>query len=200
MKRKTLISLVSSFIILLFVLGCATSGPVGNKLNLEDKIEIKKQSLNRRPEALLTANMSLTLFDSQGRIKDQRTYHNLVVNAGLAGVASRINGDGSEAVFTYVAIGIGTTAAAAGDTALQSEITTGGGSRAAATVSRITTTVTNDTAKWVITYSFTASFAVTESGILNAASAGTMLARKVFGAINVANTDSLQISWTVQSS
>lgn len=126
--------------------------------------------------------------------------HNLVVSAGKAGVASRINGSGGEAAFTYIAIGTGTTAAAAGDTTLQTEITTGGGARAAATASRVTTTVTNDTAQLVLTFNFTAGFAVTESGALNASSAGTLLARQVFSAINVANGDSLQVTWKFQAS
>ena len=126
--------------------------------------------------------------------------HNLVVDAGKAGVASRINGSGGEAAFTYIAIGTGTTAAAAGDTALQTEITTGGGARANATASRVTTAVTNDTAQLQYTFNFTASFAVTESGGLNAASAGTLLARQVFSAINVANGDSLQVTWKFQVS
>lgn len=119
---------------------------------------------------------------------------NLVTNAGLAGIASRINGAGSEAAFTYIAIGTGTTAAAAGNTALQTEITTGGGARASATVSRTTTTVTNDTARHVLTFNFTSSFAVTEAGVLNAASTGTLLNRQVFTAVNVANGDSLQVT------
>src|SRR3989338_3066540 len=74
--------------------------------------------------------------------------HNLVVNAGMAGVASRV-----------------------------------------------TTDVTNDTAQLVLTFNFTASFAVTESGVLNAASVGVLLARQTFSAINVANGDSLQVTW-----
>lgn len=119
---------------------------------------------------------------------------NLVTSAGKAGVASRINGDGSEAAFTYIAIGTGTTAAAAGDTTLQTEITTNGGQRAAATVSRTTTDVTNDTARMVKTFSFTGSFAVTEAGCLNAASSGTLLNRQVFSAVNVVNGDSLQVT------
>lgn len=121
--------------------------------------------------------------------------HNLVVNAGMAGVASRINGAGGEAAFTFIAIGTGTVAPAAGDTTLGTEITTGGGARAAATASRVTTDVTNDTAQLVLTYNFTASFAVTESGAFNAASVGVMLARQTFSAINVANGDSLQVTW-----
>lgn len=121
--------------------------------------------------------------------------HNLVVSAGAAGVASRINGAGAEAAFTFIAIGTGVIAPAAGDTALGAEITTGGGARAAATASRVTTDVTNDTAQLVLTYNFTLSFAVTESGVLNAAAAGTLLARQTFSAINVANGDSLQVTW-----
>lgn len=119
---------------------------------------------------------------------------NLVTNAGLAGIASRINGDGSAAVFNYIAIGTGTTAAAAGDTTLQTEITTNGGERASATVSRTTTTVTNDTARFVKTFTFTGSFAVTEAGVLNAASAGTLLNRQVFSAVNVVSSDTLQVT------
>ena len=132
-----------------------------------------------------------------GKVIEQ-VIKNLVVSAGKAGVASRINGVGAEAVFTYLAIGTGTTAPAAGDTALQAEITTGGGARAAATASRITTTVTNDTAQLVYQWAFTASFAVTEAGIFNAASAGTLLARQTFSAINVVSGDRLEITWKVQ--
>ena len=122
---------------------------------------------------------------------------NLITNAGMAAVASRINGSGGEAAFTYIAIGTGTTAAAATDTALETEITTGGGARAAATASRVTTDVANDTAQLVLTYNFTSSFAVTESGVFNDATTGVMLARQVFSAINVVNTDSLQVTWKI---
>lgn len=120
---------------------------------------------------------------------------NLITNAGAAGVASRINGDGSEAAFTYIAVGTGTTAAAATDTTLQTELATSGLSRAAATASRVTTDVTNDTAQLVKTFTVTGTAAVTESGVLNAASSGVLLARQVFSAINVVNGDSLQVTW-----
>lgn len=119
---------------------------------------------------------------------------NLITNAGAAGVASRINGSGGEAAFTYVAIGTGTNAAAVGDTTLQTEITTNGGQRASATASRVTTDVTNDTARLVVTFTFTGSFAVTESGVLNAASSGVLLNRQVFSAVNVVSGDSLQVT------
>ena len=130
-----------------------------------------------------------------GHWSDTRVISNLVTNAGAAGVASRINGSGAEAAFTYIAIGTSATAANVADTTLGAEISTGGGSRAAATASRTTTDVTNDTATLVLTYNFSATFAVTESGVLNAASTGTLLARQVFSAINVVNGDSLQVTW-----
>lgn len=150
-----------------------------------------------RPGLKLRYNVNFILRDKDGNIKDTRDYHNLVPSAGKAGAASRINGADSEAAFTYIAIGTGTNAAAAGDTTLQTEITTGGGQRGSATCTRTTVTVTNDTAQLVKTFTFTSSFAVTESGVLNAASAGTLLARRVFSAINVANTDSLQTTWRI---
>lgn len=125
---------------------------------------------------------------------------NLLTSAGKAGLASRVNGDGAEAVFTYVAVGTGTTAAAIDDTTLQTESAASGLSRAAGTASRITTTVTNDTAQVLKAFSATGAVAVTEAGLLNAASVGTLLARQVFAAINVVNGDSLTMTWRIQAS
>ena len=129
-----------------------------------------------------------------GNWRDSMVIANLITNTGKAGVASRINGAGAEAAFTYIAIGIGVAAAAATDTTLESEITTNGGQRAAATPTRITTTVTNDTARNIVTYTFTGAFAITEAGELNAASVGVLLNRQVFTAVNVVSSDSLQIT------
>lgn len=174
----------------------------------------------------LTENVEYVLRDSEGRIKqlfqlnwlgkmltrmgaalpkfflfgswtDKLVISNLVTNAGFAGAASRLNGAGGEAAFDYIALGTGTTAANVADTTLETEITTDGGQRAQGTASRVTTDVTNDTSQVVNTFAFTASFAVTESGLLNAASSGTLLARQVFSAINVGNGDSLQVTWKI---
>lgn len=125
-----------------------------------------------------------------------REIDNLVVTTGKAGLASRLNGAGAEAAFTYLAVGIGTTPAAAGDTALESEITDSGLARASATASRVTTTTANDTARLVYTWTVaTNNKAVTEAGALNAASTGTLLGRQVFSAINLVPTDTLQLTY-----
>jgi hypothetical protein len=121
---------------------------------------------------------------------------NLVVDAGKAATAGLINGVVTN-FFEHIAIGTGATAAAAGDTACQTEITTNGGQRAAGTTSRVTTDVTNDTAQVVLTYNFTGSFAITESCLLDSITTGTLLARQVFSAINVVNGDSLQVTWKI---
>jgi hypothetical protein len=63
----------------------------------------------------------------------------------------------------------------------------------------VTTTITNDTAQLTKTFTVTGSVAVTESGVLNAASAGTLLCHQVFSAINVASGDSLAVTWKVQN-
>lgn len=126
--------------------------------------------------------------------------HNLVTNVGHTAANARISGQGSYAAFTTIAIGSGTTAAAAGDTTLGTEITTGGGARGAATASQTTTTTSNDTMQLVKTFTFTASFAVTEEGILdNASSGGNLFARQVFAALNVASGDSLQITHRIST-
>lgn len=137
-----------------------------------------------------------------GMWRTSKVFKNLVVDAGKAGAASRINGSGGEAAFDRIGAGTGATAPAAGDTALGAEKDEAGGvttTHKTATVSRVTTTVTNDTAQDVVTFNYTASVAVTESGVFNAATAGTMLCRQTFTAVNVVNGDSLQFTWKIKS-
>lgn len=128
---------------------------------------------------------------------NKRLVSNLVTNAGKAGIASRINGSGAEAAFTYIAVGTGTTAAAAGDTTLGTEIADSGLSRANGTASRVTTDVTDDSARVTYTFTVSGTKAVTEAGLLNASSSGVLLARQVFSAVNVVSGDSLAVAWTI---
>lgn len=140
------------------------------------------------------------LRDKEGHIKETREIPNLIVNAGKAAMAGLFLEDVAVDAFDYIALGTGTTAAAAGDTALESEITTGGGERAQATGTRMTTAVTNDTSQLEATFNFTGSHAVTESGVFNASSSGDMAARQVFDVLNVSNGDQLTVRWRIQHS
>lgn len=122
---------------------------------------------------------------------------NKIVNTGLALAAGLLNGSGSPTVPVYIAVGTGTNAVAATDTTLQTETSTSGLGRATSTVSLVTVNVTNDTSQWLKSFSVTGTVAVTESGVLNAASVGTLLCRQTFSAVNVANGDTLQVTWKI---
>lgn len=138
---------------------------------------------------------------------NEKDTRNLITNTGRAAAASRLNGAGSEALFSPIGQGIGTTAAAATDTTLETERTAAGGAAsgvhalpgASVTASRVTTTVTNDTAQLVGSIAEAATMAITESGLFNADTNGVMLARQVFAAINVVSGDSLQFTWKIKA-
>jgi len=133
-----------------------------------------------------------------GALLEQRTAPNLIVNTGYAAVAGLIIQTGSTSPFSYLAIGQSTQAAASTDIALYSEITTGGGERSLATLSRVTTDVTNDTPQLAKTFTFTTTgtFAITEAAVFASSSSGaTMLCRQIFAAINVVATDTLNLTY-----
>ena len=139
---------------------------------------------------------TIEVRDSIGNLKEKKVVDNLVVNAGLAQLAL-LAGDASATPFTYLAVGTSATAVAASQTALQSEITDTGLARAAATVSRVTTTVTNDTLQLVYTWTASGSKTVEEIGVFNASSSGTMLSRALTGTTSLVSGDQIQATYKV---
>ena len=100
----------------------------------------------------------------------------MIVTAGQEAGGKIISGyDGGADPFIYMGIGTGTTAEALGQTAL----VTPSGARVSAAISVTTVTTPNDTVQWIGLFALTAQTAVTEIGIFNALTGGTMLARKV---------------------
>ncbi len=122
---------------------------------------------------------------------------NLTPNTGLAAFIKRIGGDVSTNGFTYLALGTGTTAADATDTNLETEITDSGLARAAATVSYETTTTTGDTLQLVKSFTATGSKDVTEIGILNASSSGTLGGRVVKTAVPLEADDVYSVTYQI---
>jgi len=113
---------------------------------------------------------------------------NLVVTDGKEYVASRMK-DATATAMSHMAIGTGSTAASASDAALETE---------AGRVSLTSTTVTSNAVEYVATFGAgTGTGAITEAGILNAASGGTLLCRTVFSVVNKGSSDSMTITWTV---
>lgn len=139
-----------------------------------------------------TGLVSFVLTDENGNVKLQQE-KNLVVDSGLAYIASRMVGVAKN-VMSHMAVGTGTNAAADAQTALQTE-----SARVALTSTTIvTTTVANDSVQYVATFNpGTATAAITEAGIFNASSAGDMLCRTKFDVINKGALDTLTITWKV---
>lgn len=133
--------------------------------------------------------VTITLTDSSGKVKENRTIKNLVVDAGEAFIASRMAGVAS-GVMSHMGLGSSTTAAAAGQTALVTAV----GARVALT----STTATAGVITYVASFGAGASTgAITEAGVFNALTSGTMLCRTVFAVINKSTDDSLSITWAV---
>lgn len=137
-----------------------------------------------------TGQLKITVTAPDGSIKEEQEVKNLVVTAGLGYIASRMK-DATATAMSHMAIGTGSTAAVLGNTALGTE---------SARVALTSTTVTANAVAYVATFpagtpaSLTA---ITEAGLFNAASAGTMLCRTVFAAVNKDVNDTLSITWTV---
>ena len=135
-----------------------------------------------------TGQVSIDIFCPNGELKEKAYIPNLVVAVGRAYIASRMKDDTATAM-SHMAVGTGAVAADAADTTLGTE----------ANRQLILSTIV---ASNVVTY--TAEYAagqgtgaLTEAGIFNASSAGTMLCRTVFDVINKAVDDSMTITWTV---
>jgi len=137
----------------------------------------------------LKGDVFITVKDKDGNVKEKRHEKNLVVSAGLNFICDRMEGT-SEGVMSHMALGSGTTAAAAGQTDLVSIL----GSREALD----STTVSANAITYVSSFEAgDATGTVTEAGIFNASSSGTMLCRVVFPAIGKQADDTMSVTWVI---
>lgn len=141
--------------------------------------------------------ITLEVKDKKGKLKEKKEIKNTICNLGLKAIVGLAGNIDSQTAFTYLASGIGTTAAAAADTALESEIVDSGLARASVTPTSETTTATDDTLQLVKAWTVSGTKAVTEIGILNAASTGVLLGHQVFSALNVVSGDTLTVTYQV---
>ena len=142
----------------------------------------------KNDETRALGKLTIEVKDKDGKLKQRADVTILVVDTGLAYIASRMK-DASATAMSHMAIGTGSSAAAAGNTALGTE---------AARVALTSTTVTSNAVAYVASFAAgTGTGAITEAGILNAASSGTLLCRTVFSVVNKGASDSMTITWTV---
>jgi hypothetical protein len=112
----------------------------------------------------------------------------VVTTAGVNYLVDCLQGLATTDVFTYHASGTGTTAEAAAQTALVTEVASRtNGTKAEGSSANIYRTVG--------TIAYGGTFAITEHGVFSAASSGTMLDRSVFAAINVISGDSIEFTY-----
>ena len=122
-----------------------------------------------------------------GKVIQEEKVNNVIVTTGKSLVASLVSGSGT--AFSYMAIGTDNTTEVVGDTTLTSEI------------GRVVLTSKTAAAN-VISYigdfpAGTGTGTITEAGVLNASSSGTMLNRATFSSITKSASDALKITWTV---
>ena len=131
----------------------------------------------------------IVLKDKDGKVKESRTEKNLIVSAGLTFICDRM-ADASSSVMSHMAVGSGTTTPAAGNTDLVSIL----GTREALD----STTSSSNTVVYVSSFEAgEGTGAITEAGVFNGSSLGTMLCRTVFAVVNKGANDTMAITWTI---
>jgi hypothetical protein len=129
------------------------------------------------------------VIGANGKVKEEKDLgYNLIVDTGKQGIADQLLAAPTVPKPTHMGIGTGTTAPAAANTALVTEV----GTRQSLTKTRSGNVVTN-----VATFGAgVGTGAITEAGIFTAVSAGTLYSRITFSAINKGANDTLELTWT----
>ena len=138
----------------------------------------------------LRGDLTIILRDKDGNIIDQRDIRNTIVDAGYDFICDVIGHVTQPADMHYTGIGTGSTGVLGTDTTLETEVTRVANVYAHSVGTKIFTSTADYAAG-------TGTGAITESALLNAAVAGTMLNRVVFSVINKGVSDTLQVVWTV---
>ncbi len=146
----------------------------------------------------ISGQVRMVCKDKDGNLKwDTGWFHNGITTAGKAAVSGLVSNLGGFTAFSYLAVGTSNTAFSAAQTTLQAEITDSGLARHTATVSRTTTTTTNDTIVFDYTWTASGTKSVEEVGIFNAASSGDMLGRALTTTKSLTSTDTLHITYNI---
>lgn len=143
----------------------------------------------------LTDELTIEQYRNGKLIHKQVVKGRCPTNAGFALVADRVGAVAAGAAVTYLALGTGDTPADPAQTALVAEVEDTGLERVAATVTRVTTIVENDTLQLLHEWTATGVKILREIGAFNAGAVGTMLARKVYDAFTTADTDHVKMTY-----
>jgi hypothetical protein len=158
----------------------------------------KSTGPNDNVKLAMKGHFRLELRGPDGQLKEVREADNLVVDDGLDWLREYAFDSVTPTTKTrmsHIAIGTGTTAEAAGDSTLQSEV-----ERLAFDAG--TGYVAGGTGVCTVAATFPAAggyepAAITEAGVFNDAAAGQMWNRVVFAAVNKTSADTLKVTVTV---
>ena len=142
----------------------------------------------------VTGDVSVVVTDKDGVEKAIRFIPNLVVTTGKNHIAARmaglLSGAGLEgALISHIGFGTSVVAPTVIDTILGSQL-------AARSVVGLSHTAATNTFTATATFTGTAGD-ITEAGMFNALTGGTMICRTTFGAVTILSTDTLAIAWTL---
>jgi hypothetical protein len=143
----------------------------------------------QQEDLLATGEVKIQLLDASGKVKEERKVKNLVVSAGKTYIAARMQGSAIPTVMGFMAIGTGTATPAVANTTLGVEAGRVALASFSSSSNQVTATATFPAG--------TGTGAITEAGIFNANSSGTMLCRTTFPVVNKAAGDSIAITWVV---
>jgi len=134
------------------------------------------------------ANVTIEVRDAKtGKLIKREYRHNLVTLATRNAIRDWLNGAGNTLTISHFAVGTGTTAPTANDTALVTEV-----------FRDVVTKRTPDAGKLTIQYYLPSTaangYSLAEAGLFNASSGGTMIARVTYQPIN--KTASLTVTYT----
>ncbi|MEO7102872.1 MAG: hypothetical protein ABI119_06000 [Gemmatimonadaceae bacterium] len=140
---------------------------------------------------VMASELSLVLHRADGSVLDLGVVsRRLVTTAGVNYLASTFLNTAEPENFNYHACGTGVTAENITDTAMGTD----------SGVTRVAGTQTNPSSniyQTVATMAFVSTKAITEHGVFSASTAGTLLDRSVFTAVNVVSGDSITFTYAL---
>lgn len=139
-------------------------------------------------DLVATGRLNAVIIHGDGSKTDLGLISTQLVDTSGVNYIAALLASGSANTMYYHATGTGITAAAITDTALVTEV----GTRATGTHTSATNVYTT-----VGTCTPGGTYAITEWGCFSASTAGTLLDRAVFAAINVTSADSIQFTFTL---
>lgn len=187
LNRKQLVAIAGLILVGVVIGVTITDASYQNaqrQLDLRNKYAVNVHIVARHPDGVV-------FYDYQT--------HNIVTNIGVTFLQVQAAGTPAVKAATYIGLTTDTTAPAYTDTTLTSELSISGITRAAGAYTA-GTAATGDVT-WTVTHTFTATGAhtgVDKAGLwTDVQGAGTLFAETTFASVNLANADTLSITWTV---